>query len=157
MAVTQYKNKQTAYQKKLLDPRWQKKRLDILNRDEFTCQGCGDDKKTLHVHHRIYSPGKDPWDISDRYLVTLCCDCHECETEAIKNMKEDLLTSFAHAGILAKHLDGLVTEIPYIDTSLHLPEVIISAIGFAISDSKRLQVLLDNYIEYLKNNGENPF
>ena len=44
-----------SYYEKLLDPRWQKKRLEILNRDEFKCRSCGDDKSTLHVHHGYYS------------------------------------------------------------------------------------------------------
>lgn len=68
------------YRKKLQDPRWQRKRLGILNRDEFTCQCCGATKKTLHVHHKRYSEG-DPWEIPDYCLVTLCEHCHLDETE----------------------------------------------------------------------------
>ena len=30
------------YSEKLKDPRWQKKRLEILERDNFRCQYCGD-------------------------------------------------------------------------------------------------------------------
>jgi len=33
-------------------PKWQKKRLDILKRDKFTCRSCGDKESTLNVHHR---------------------------------------------------------------------------------------------------------
>ncbi len=63
------------YKEKLLDPRWQKKRLLIFKRDKFTCQSCGEKGKTLHAHHSRYF--KDPWDIEDNYIITLCCDCHE--------------------------------------------------------------------------------
>ena len=29
-----------AYYRKLRDPRWQKRRLEIFARDDWTCQGC---------------------------------------------------------------------------------------------------------------------
>jgi hypothetical protein len=65
------------YREKLKDPRWQKRRLDILNRDEFRCRLCNAGDETLHVHHKHYSYWKDPWDYKDNELITLCEDCHE--------------------------------------------------------------------------------
>lgn len=64
------------YSEKLKDPRWQKKRLEILQRDDFTCQNCGGKNKTLHVHHKIYR-ANEPWDEPNANLITLCKDCHE--------------------------------------------------------------------------------
>ena len=70
----------TTYADKLLDPRWQKKRILILQRDNFTCQMCGDTKNTLHVHHKFYIQGAEPWHYDDYSLITLCKDCHiACE------------------------------------------------------------------------------
>jgi 5-methylcytosine-specific restriction endonuclease McrA len=63
------------YAEKLRDPRWQKKRLKILERDKWTCLACGSTKKTLEVHHAKYA-GEDPWDTPDGFLVTLCGACH---------------------------------------------------------------------------------
>ena len=89
------------YADKLLDPRWQKKRLEIMKSAEFACETCGDKKQTLHVHHQWY--GDDPWDcvvqpdefncydtleanrfhcisfIANNYsqFVCLCSDCHK--------------------------------------------------------------------------------
>jgi hypothetical protein len=71
--------KKSAYAQKLLDPRWQKKRLEILQRDEWCCQQCFDNESTLHVHHRRYIYGRDPWDYPDQLLVALCASCHEEE------------------------------------------------------------------------------
>lgn len=65
----------SAYAKKLRDPRWQKKRLEILRRDNWTCFWCGDTESTLHVHHTVYT-GKDPWETWDDCLLTLCEACH---------------------------------------------------------------------------------
>lgn len=64
------------YSEKLKDPRWQKKRLKIMERDSFTCQYCKDKETTLNVHHLKYSKGF-PWNISDKYLITVCEDCHK--------------------------------------------------------------------------------
>lgn len=70
-------NNMSAYFAKLKDPRWQKKRLEILNRDQFTCRLCDDKESTLHVHHVWYERGADPWDYPENCLITLCENCHE--------------------------------------------------------------------------------
>ena len=66
------------YSSKLKDPRWQKKRLEILHRDSFACQCCGETKKTLHVHHTNSNYEIEPWEHEEFTLVTLCEDCHKC-------------------------------------------------------------------------------
>ena len=67
----------SSYVEKFKDPRWQKKRLEIMERDDFTCTICGNSEKTLNVHHGYYERGKQPWDYPDIALKTLCEDCHE--------------------------------------------------------------------------------
>jgi len=62
------------YSEKLKDPRWQKKRLEILERDEFTCQSCTDKATELHVHHIKYT--ENPWDAPPADLITYCKYCH---------------------------------------------------------------------------------
>lgn len=64
------------YSEKLRDPRWQKKRLEILKRDNFTCQKCCDDEFELHVHHSYYRKGKNPWEYENDSLLTVCKYCH---------------------------------------------------------------------------------
>ena len=71
------------YSDKLRDPRWQKKRLEVFQRDNFTCQKCGDSQTTLSVHHRRYIWPLDPWEYDNSSLVTLCEPCHEHEKEAM--------------------------------------------------------------------------
>lgn len=65
------------YKEQLLDPRWQKKRLEILNRDEWSCQWCGEKTKTLHIHHFCYRYGKMAWESENDEMITLCNDCHK--------------------------------------------------------------------------------
>ena len=67
------------YSEKLRDPRWQKKRLEIMQRDSFTCLFCGTGLtggKNLQVHHIVYKR-RDPWDYPDYLYQTLCDDCHD--------------------------------------------------------------------------------
>ena len=74
------------YNQKLRDPKWQKKRLEILNRDKFTCRLCSDTKTTLHVHHLKYKG--NPWDVNNEDLVALCEHCHP-EVEYLKKIIKD--------------------------------------------------------------------
>ena len=61
----------------LRDPRWQKKRSEIMHRDDFSCVICGDNTSTLNVHHDYYIWGRKPWEYPDDSLRTLCEACHE--------------------------------------------------------------------------------
>jgi len=67
------------YSDKLKDPRWQRRRLEVLSRDDFQCQCCGDKEATLHVHHKQYHG--NPWDAHMDSLETLCEVCHEYRAE----------------------------------------------------------------------------
>jgi hypothetical protein len=64
-----------SYSDKLKDPKWQKKRLIIFERDAWTCQLCGDKNTSLHAHHKKYT-GYNPWDAPDEDLITYCEHCH---------------------------------------------------------------------------------
>ncbi len=75
-----------SYRSQYLDPRWQKKRLQALEFYGFSCILCGEDEKTLHVHHKQYVPNKDVWDYSNLQLEVLCSDCHKSTHD-----EEDLL------------------------------------------------------------------
>jgi hypothetical protein len=69
------------YAQQLRDRRWQRKRLEILERDQWCCKHpeCTkpeDDAVMLVVHHRVYHAGKMPWEYEDPDLLTLCERCH---------------------------------------------------------------------------------
>jgi len=78
------------YTDKLKNPHWQRKRLEIMQRDDFTCQMCKDTETTLNIHHKKYFKDKEPWDIDNKYLITLCEDCHN-EIEQLKNDNKNLI------------------------------------------------------------------
>jgi 5-methylcytosine-specific restriction endonuclease McrA len=84
----------TSYSEKLKDPRWQKKRLEVMNRDQFTCRDCKCTTKPLHVHHCFYQKG-EPWDTPSSLLLTLCFECHETRQDHEDATKELLGILFA--------------------------------------------------------------
>ena len=75
-----------SYREKLKDPRWQKKRLKVFERDKWKCVECQDGKSTLHVHHKKYH--NDPWHTSMNDLCTLCEGCHNKKNDKILILKK---------------------------------------------------------------------
>ena len=78
------------YAEKLRDPRWQRKRLEILERDGWACRECEAKDKTLHVHHGFYAKGYEPWEYPNESLHTLCEDCHTNYQEAISEIHQGI-------------------------------------------------------------------
>ena len=65
------------YSEKLKDPRWQKRRLELLNAAGWKCGACGATNKVLHVHHGCYFRGFQPWEYAADLMHVLCDDCHK--------------------------------------------------------------------------------
>lgn len=99
-----------AYTEKLADPRWQRKRLEIFNRDNWTCQCCGDKASQLEIHHTQYWPGKEPWEYPGDMLITVCHKCHGEEQVRFQYEKE-LITALRSTGIHAMEISVLAQMI----------------------------------------------
>lgn len=87
----------TTYAEKLKDPRWQKKRLEIFERDGWHCVRCDSGLITLHVHHKKYLMDTEPWDYPHDLLSTLCENCHNSEAKIltkVSNFLKNLGISF---------------------------------------------------------------
>jgi hypothetical protein len=90
------------YVEKLKDPRWQKKRLERLEMSKFTCDNCNGNEEELHVHHKYYQKGKDPWDYEFDDFIVFCKGCHDSWHEA--KSKLDKVIGNIH---LAKCIDRI--------------------------------------------------
>lgn len=75
------------YWQKLQDPRWQKKRLEAMQDSGFKCEMCGDGDSSLHVHHKEYFKGHEPWEYDLNQLAVLCKNCHEGQHDTINLLK----------------------------------------------------------------------
>ena len=97
-----------SYSEKLKDPRWQKKRLEILSRDNFTCLLCDDTETELHINHLQYTG--EPWDAPNEFLETLCKHCHKLKhyisEEATKHGKDEKILKVIKTGSHLFYLSG---------------------------------------------------
>jgi hypothetical protein len=140
------------YSEKLKDPRWQKKRLEILNRDNWECQQCGDSESSLVVHHLRYIPNHEPWEYSPHQLLTLCESCHNQEYEEMPECINSLLEQLKDQGFLSNDVtniaagfNGLVRHYP--------PEIISSFIGWFLCNEEIFQEVMNIYFTTLKSRG----
>lgn len=144
------------YAEKLKDPRWQKKRLEILNRDGFKCTRCESEKKTLHVHHLYYNKGFEPWEARSEHLETLCEDCHQQETDVIKGALYGFGEALKRHGATSKDmmlLTNILNDMDKIDKAapLVMMHILLDKKMYA-SAVKKLKGLANEYINR-KNNG----
>ena len=134
------------YAEKLKDPRWQKKRLKILERDDWRCQMCYDNEKMLSVHHRLYRKGIDPWEYKDDELVTLCPECHEHETDCLKEYS-DLLFSVLKSKFFSEDLFDLANMFNKLKIK-NESSWTVSALTIFLNDN--IEQIYDYYEKYLK-------
>ena len=135
------------YSDKLKDPRWQRKRLEILERDNWHCQNCFDGESTLHVHHRRYFYGKDPWDYENHLLLTLCENCHEDEKVQRGDLESDLLEVLKEK-FLCDQLRSVITGFMHLKM-FHMQDVVASVIEWTLSNDDIMRQLKDLYSESL--------
>lgn len=108
------KKEKLSYAEMLKGPRWQKKRLEVMQRDGFRCQHCLSEDKPLQVHHLVYDKDKKPWEYENNQLITLCEDCHQDETEDYRMVYpcfQDLLFQFKSSGLSAAVLCSMINYV----------------------------------------------
>jgi hypothetical protein len=81
---------ESEYSKLLRHPKWQRRRLEVMQRDGFKCCKCGGDDIELHVHHKRYIKGRKPWDYEMGNFQTLCKRCHFNSHNSYELVKEKL-------------------------------------------------------------------
>lgn len=70
--------KNQTYSEQYNSPKWQKKRLEILNLHGFKCDECDNkEEKQLHVHHRFYIKGRKVWEYDNDVFQVLCETHHK--------------------------------------------------------------------------------
>lgn len=136
------------YSEKLKDPRWQKKRLEILSRDEWMCQYCYDSSSTLHIHHRYYIRNTDPWDYPPEALVTLCESCHEAETTDRPHAEALLLEAMKKVGFYSADVQRIAEGINKMKL-IHASEIVASAYEAAFASRDIQSYLLERMFENL--------
>jgi len=116
------------YFQKLQDPRWQKLRLQAMQAKDFTCEICGTKEITLHVHHKEYLKGHEPWEYHANQLSVVCKDCHEEQhdnfdffkwTNAFLNLSDRHYALFLMAGFGEIPYEGIISFTCFIDKPIY--------------------------------------
>jgi hypothetical protein len=109
------------YDEQLLHPKWQRRKAEILARDNHKCRSCGSEHVTLHAHHIFYIPETFLWDYKDDSLITLCEVCHNTE-HLIGNTLRTYLLELIQKNPLMIHMVAqlcvLAEEVPKFEDSL---------------------------------------
>lgn len=139
----------TEYADKLRDPRWQKKRLEIMARDEWICQSCFDSESTLVVHHRRYIPDREPWAYPDSLLVTLCEDCHEEEKNSLRDACDSLLEQVQDK-FFSLDIATLASGFNAFKVACYDSHILSNVYAWALSDRNIQRELAEKYFAMLK-------
>jgi len=137
------------YSHKLRDPRWQKKRLEIMQRDEFVCQKCFSSEATLNVHHCYYETGFDPWDYPSASVITLCEFCHSDE-DSYADRKQSLIKAFGNLGFLSEDIIDLAGSLSTIKQDHPRDIFFISALCHWLSSADHRDAMVDVYFRELR-------
>lgn len=94
----------STYAEKLRKPAWQKRRLKVMERDNWTCQLCKSTERTLNVHHLKYTG--EPHEAPDEDLITYCELCHSL----VEKLKPSVVTKIETFRIAEGY--GFVAKVP---------------------------------------------
>lgn len=136
-----------SYTDKLLDKRWQEKRLAIILRDNNKCRHCGASHKSLNVHHIKYTG--EPWECPDAFLITLCFGCHEKAEE----LKVDMY--YFYKIIMEKNLskENLLPLLWNLDdVNIDNKQQFFDALGWLITQPEEMELIINKHhsINFLK-------
>jgi hypothetical protein len=134
------------YQEKLKDPRWQKRRLEVFERDGWKCRKCSRGDKTLNIHHLIYLPNKEPWEYNNKMLLTLCEDCHleESNKDEQAAFDEGLCLVFRSSGFFNRDIHDIISVFKYM--KYHNPQDVLIVLQHLFTD----QSLFDQQLQSAK-------
>jgi len=133
------------YAEQLKSPLWQKKRLEIFERDKFTCQICGDTETQLQVHHQSYDKTYQTkaWEYHNHVYKTLCADCHNELTEHIKIYGTD-----KEFDVMKINRNGIKTTFVYSKGLLKFDSSSDSIRGFSEATTHDIvQFLINNWLK----------
>lgn len=93
------------YAEKLRDPRWKEFRQAAFIFHGPFCTNCGSEYRSIdesiHVHHKRYINGKEPWEYHMSDVSVLCWECHkdihDCENkwrDMIRHMPSYMVIEF---------------------------------------------------------------
>lgn len=81
-------SEKTPYSQLLQDPRWKKRRDEIITLFGRVCWQCKKTESPMHVHHRYYVAKRLPWNYPDVAHRVLCEECHEWKHDGPQQLED---------------------------------------------------------------------
>jgi len=134
----------TPYQRKLAHPLWQKKRLEVMQRDGFKCTNCQSTEDELHIHHLYYLPNTLPQDYPLTAYTTFCNTCHEIEEAKMKLIEAAFCNRAQIAGLMSNHFVYLIETLEKVAKSGRSVSNAISVMEAFSELTKDQEIELDN-------------
>lgn len=126
----------------LKDPKWQRKRLEIMNRDSWKCGICQDDSEMLVVHHKYYDKDKMPWQYPDKAYITLCFDCHNELHKDQKQLHSDIIEHFKRSEFSMEEVWEIAKVFKYLKLRGKSSSRLILALRVFLEDENSLEKIL---------------
>ena len=97
-----------SYSEQIKSPKWQKKRLEILQLHNFKCEECNSTERQLHVHHSRYIKNRKAWEYDNDIFQVLCSICHNKKHTVKCEIPEFLITTIELLNEIDKfHIESL--------------------------------------------------
>jgi len=80
----------TTYAAKLKDPRWKRKRRDLIIAAGCACEECGDKESRLQIHHKYHDHSLAPWEYPHKAMCVLCSGCKKARREYERLLLESI-------------------------------------------------------------------
>jgi len=126
------------YHRQMKHPLWQKKRLEVLELHNYTCQECGDKETELHVHHPFYKRGAMIWDYTKEELMCLCNKCHADTHELDESLNKYMKSCSLNAKFMLK---GFFNGLHVIEEQKNTKDIV--CLGLPINNN-------ENYVTHFK-------
>lgn len=86
---------------KFKDPRWLRRRAEIIAAADYQCQDCGA-TDTLEVHICYFEQGREPWDYPDEAYRCVCADDRAIRRPLEKELRQ-IFACFTSSELDAVH------------------------------------------------------
>lgn len=120
------------------DPRWQRRRLQVMESVGFQCENCGSKDTTLNVHHKRYRGDQKPWEYEDWELACYCEKCHKKWHDSMESLKDTIALSFNPGELFEfQRIAAMIEFTPFCTTDLYAVTETVGISEMSLNEDKK--------------------
>ncbi len=125
--------------------------MNAFKRSECACHICSDNESTVQLYYRGKT-GNEICDVAESKLRVICDDCLLEETERRPPNEQALLHELGEhfSAQDINQLAGAFAYVNHFNTLQHMPDVVMSALSWAIETPEIQKRIVDDYFVWLK-------